>query len=138
MRLPAASVARCGIAALVLVSAYGCGSSTPSAPSPTTTTTSTPPTTTIATTTVATTTVLTSSVLTVALAANCAGVVQASGVDIFLDNALVGVATQNEPYVRTVSIGTHAVRARDRLGFLPETTIVLTTPTFLFVINCTS
>jgi archaellum component FlaF (FlaF/FlaG flagellin family) len=129
MRRRAASVARWGIAAvLVLVSAYACGGSTPSSPTSTTTTT------TIATT--STTTVLTSSVLTVALAANCAGVVQASGLDVFLDGVLVGVATQNQPFVRTVSIGTHRIRARDRNGFLPETTVDITTATFLFTISC--
>jgi hypothetical protein len=72
----------------------------------------------------------TSSVLTVALAPNCAGVIQASGVDVFLDGALVGSATQSQPFIRTVSIGTHTIRARDRNGFLPETTVVITTAQF--------
>jgi hypothetical protein len=133
MRQRIASVARSAIAVLVLVSASSCGGSTPSSPTSTTTTTTTT-TTSIATT--STSTVLTSSVLTVALAPNCAGVVQASGVDVFLDGQLVGVATQNQPFVRTVSIGTHTIRARDRDGFLPETTVNIQTATFLFTITC--
>ena len=120
MRLPAASVARCGIAALLLVSAVSCGGSTPSSPSPTTTTT----------------TVLTSSTLTVALAPNCAGVIQAGGLDVFLDGVLVGVATQNQPFVRTVPVGTHTIRGRDSGGFSPETTIDITAAQFVFAIGC--
>ncbi len=122
MRLPAASVARFGIAALVLVSAYSCASSTPSSPSPTTTTT--------------TTTVPTSSALTVALAPNCAGVIEGSGLDVFLDGVLVGVATQTQPFVKTVPIGTHTIRGRDRGGFSPETTIDIKAAQFVFAIGC--
>lgn len=135
MLLRASVGPRVVLAVVVLASAYGCGgSSTSPTPVTTTTTTSTSTTTSIATT--STTSILTTSVLTVRLDASCAGVVQASGVDVFIDGVLAGVATQNTPFVTTVSIGIHRIRARDRGGFLPETTVNIQTATFVFTITC--
>src|SRR5262249_55147141 len=75
-------------------------------------------------------------VLTVVEDNSCLGIVQSSGLDVFIDNVLVGVTKIGAPLVITVPFGTHTIRARYNLGFLPTTTITLTTATFTFTILC--
>ncbi len=127
------------VGALLCVSALviaGCNkNSNPSGPSGTTTTTSV----TTTSTTSSTTTVATSATLTVQLDPSCVGVVEATGVDVFLDGVLVGSAKQGVPFVRSgIAFGSHTLFVRDSLHVLPTTSFTIPNGTafFTFTISC--
>ena len=130
--------ANIAIAAVICIPAFvmtACNNNSngPAGPSNTTTTT------TSVSTTTSTTTVVTSATLTVQLDPGCVGVLEPTGVDVFLDGVLVGTANQGVPYIRSgVTFGSHTLFVRDNLHVLPTTAFVIPNgvPFFTFTILC--
>jgi hypothetical protein len=125
--------------AVICVSAFvisGCNNNSNSPDSPSNTTTTT---TTSVSTTSSTTTVATSATLTVQLDPGCVGVLEPTGVDVFLDGVLVGTANQGVPFIRSgIAFGSHTLFVRDNLHVVPTTTFVIPNgfPFFTFTILC--
>lgn len=137
MRIDLSTVRTALIVLGVAIVTATCSNKPPIAPTTTSSTSTSTTSTTSTSSTTTTSVVATSATLTVQLAASCAGVIQPEGMDLFLDNVLVGTVKQNQPYVKTgVPFGTHVIAGRDRLGLLPATTVNIQTPTFTLTVTC--